>query len=237
MGLSSPSQLISAIIAINVVMFAVSILIDFRPSSLQFSPFHFLSPSNRSLFLLGSTGTIPVFEAGRWWTLVSANYLHGGLLHLLFNMLAFRQLAPLVMQEFGIYRAVSIYTLGGVAGFIISAFAGVLFTIGASAAVCALIGALLYYGKSRGGVYGQALFSQVGGWVVGIAIFGLLVPGINNWGHGGGLVAGLLLGYLLGYREKAGEKLSHKYLAMACIVVTVLVLLGSLINAARIVIF
>jgi len=44
-----------------------------------------------------------------------------------------------------------------------------------------LIGALLYYGKSRGGIFGQSLFKQLSGWVIGIGLFGLLVPGINNW--------------------------------------------------------
>lgn len=229
-SLTDGRQLISTLITINVVLFIFSILIDPRLSSMNLNPFSFLSPSSQSLFILGSTGTIPIFNLEKWWTLLAANYLHGGLMHIVFNMLALRQLAPLVIHEFGTYRTISIYTLGGVFGFFVSALAGVHYTIGASAAVCSLIGALLYYGKSRGGIYGQALFSQIGGWAFGIALFGFLFPGINNWGHGGGMVAGVVLGYFLGYREKKKESIRHKYLSMACVILTALVLFWSFLN-------
>lgn len=221
---------VRTIIYANVAMFVLLILVDPRPSSFNFSPFAFLSPSNNALLLFGSTGTIPLFQLERWWTLISANYLHGSLLHILFNMLAFSQLAPIVQREFGNNRMIVIYTLGGVAGYLLSSFAGVRFTIGASAAVCSLIGALLYYGKSRGGRFGQAVFSQIGGWAIGIALFGFLVPGINNWGHGGGMVAGALLGYLLGYREKRRESLLVNYLALACIAITTLTLIWAVVS-------
>ncbi|MBB1094396.1 rhomboid family intramembrane serine protease, partial [Rhodopseudomonas palustris] len=120
--------------------------------------------------------------------------------------------------------------LGGIGGFVLSTLAGVNFTIGASAAICSLIGALLYYGKSRGGIYGQNIFSQVGGWAIGIGIFGFLVPGIKNWGHGGGMLAGALLAYLLGYKDKKREKFRDKVLGMVCLGATGLVLLWSCLN-------
>jgi rhomboid protease GluP len=173
---------------------------------------------------LGATGTVPIKGLHRWWTLVSANYLHGSVLHLLFNMIAFRQLGFLALPEYGVYRMIVIYTLGGVAGFVVSFLAGVTLTIGASAAVCSLIGATLYYGKSRGGTYGQALYKQIGGWALGLFLFGLFVPGINNWAHGGGIFAGLVLGFFLGYQEKKQENFFHKSLAAGCVVLTVLIL-------------
>jgi rhomboid protease GluP len=236
-GISDGDQLVTTIITVNIVMFILSIVIDPRPGSLNFSPFNFLSPSNQSLLVLGSTGTIPVVQLHRWWSLMAANYLHGGLLHIVFTMLAIRQLAPLVIREFGINRMIILYTLGGVGGFFISTLAGVRFTIGASAALCSLIGALLYYGKSRGGIYGQNIFSQIGGWAIGIGIFGFMVPGINNWGHGGGMLAGALLGYLLGYTEKKREKFSHKVLAMTCLAATSLILLWSCLNGILFLLF
>jgi rhomboid protease GluP len=236
-GLSDGDRLVSMIIGANVMMFILSIIIDPRAGSLHLSPFQFLSPSNQSLLVLGSTGTIPVFQLDRWWSLMAANYLHGGLLHIVFNMLAFRQLAPLVIREFGINRMIILYTAGGVGGFLLSTLAGVRFTIGASAALCGLIGALLYYGKSRGGIYGQNIFSQIGGWAIGIGIFGFLVPGINNWGHGGGMLTGALLGYLLGYTERKRELFSHKVLAMICLASTGLILLWSVLNGVLFLLF
>jgi rhomboid protease GluP len=163
--------------------------------------------------VLGSTGTIPLFQLNRWWSLISASYLHGSLLHIVFNMIALHQLGPLIIREYGTPRMVAIYTLSGIGGFFVSALFGVRFTIGASAAVCGLIGAALYYGKSRGGTYGKAIYSQVGSWAIGIFIFGFMIPGINNWGHAGGMLSGALAGYLLGYKERSRLNISHRILS------------------------
>ena len=223
-GLSDKGSIISIILYTNIVYFILSLILFPRSSGLALNPLTFLSPSNKSLLLLGSTGTVAILELQRWWSLVSANYLHGGILHILFNMIALRQIGPLVIHEYGSQRMIVIYTLGGVAGFVLSFLAGVRFTIGASAAVCSLIGAILYYGKSRGGIYGRNLYSQIGGWAISIFVFGLIVPGINNWGHGGGMAAGALLGYILGYNEKKRENVRHKLLGSMCVVVTAAIL-------------
>ncbi len=223
-GFHHPDTLIKAIIGINVAIFAVCLLFNPLETRLSLNPLTALAPSDRSLMLLGATGTLPIDRFGRWWTLLSANYLHGGLLHILFNMLALRQLAQLAVREFGPYRMAAIYTIGGVSGFLASYLAGVLLTIGASAAVCSLMGALIYYGRSRGGIYGRIVYRQVGGWAVGVFLFGLVVPGINNWGHGGGLLAGILLALVLGYNEKKPESGGHRALAGVCAAATFLVL-------------
>ncbi|MCK5193307.1 MAG: rhomboid family intramembrane serine protease [Desulfobulbaceae bacterium] len=223
-GLSHQDKIISIIIYTNIGFYILSLVLFPRSSGLALNPLSFLSPSHKSLLVLGSTGTVAILELHRWWSLVSANYLHGGLLHILFNMMALRQIGPLVVREYGVSRMLAIYTLGGVGGFLLSFLAGVRFTIGASAAVCGLIGAILYYGKSRGGIYGRNLFSQIGGWAITIFVFGLIVPGINNWGHGGGMAAGALLGFLLGYREKKRENIRHKFLGASCVILTATVL-------------
>jgi len=123
-----------------------------------------------------------------------------------------------------VYRMFIIYALGGVIGFWVSYLASVPWTIGASASVCSLAGALLYYGKSRGGVYGRTIYKQIGIWVIILFIFGLLVPVINNWGHGGGIAAGIGLGFLLGYKERKQEKIFHKLLAGVCAILTIIIL-------------
>jgi len=93
------------------------------------------------------------------------------------------------------------------------------------------MGALLYYGKSRGGVYGHIIYKQISGWVLGIFLYGFFLPGINNWGHGGGILAGLLLGFLLGYREKHRENRFHKALFVLCGMTTVGVLIWAILSA------
>jgi rhomboid protease GluP len=226
-----PELFLKGLSGLNIAFFVLSLILNPGGMGMGMSPFGFLSPDNRSLLLLGATGVIPIEELHRWWSMVSASYLHGSLLHLIFNLIALRQIGPLIIQEYGLSRMFTIYTLGGIGGFLLSYLAGVAFTIGASAAVCALIGAALYYGKDRGGAYGRQVYQQVGGWALSIFVFGLLVPGINNWAHGGGMAAGFLCGLLLGYQEKSRELLRHKLIGAACALATILILLWAVVTA------
>jgi rhomboid protease GluP len=221
---------VMAILTVNVVFFLLSILINPAALGLSANPLTFLSPSDGSLFLLGATGTIPI-AYGRWWTLITASFLHGGILHIFFNMMALRQLAPFVLDAFGLYRFAILYVWTSIAGFFLSFVAGIPFTIGASAPICGLIGAILYYGKSRGGFYGEQIYRQAMGWVVSLVIFGLFFPGINNWAHGGGLVSGVLIAFLTGYHERKTERFIHRFLGTVSILITVAVLVWALIQA------
>ncbi|MDY6951879.1 MAG: rhomboid family intramembrane serine protease [Thermodesulfobacteriota bacterium] len=230
-GYLDGETIVRSIIYANVAMYVVSILLNPAQLGLSANPFTLFSPSDKALLLLGATGSIPIGRLHRWWTLVSASYLHGGILHIFFNMVVLRQIGPLVVREYGVHRMAILYTLGGVIGFWVSYLVGIPLTIGASAAVCSLIGATLYYGKSRGGMYGQAIYRQVGGWVIALFFFGFIVPGINNWAHGGGIGAGILVGFLLGYEEKAGENAFHRALATGCFLVTVVILLWAVVSA------
>src|SRR5213592_2285300 len=72
-----------------------------------------LSPSIQSLFLFGASGAVPVFRFGRWWTVLSAAWLHGGVLHIAFNMMWVRDLAPPTARFYGPGRTVIIYTVSG----------------------------------------------------------------------------------------------------------------------------
>ena len=170
-AVNDTDRIVKAVIYSNIAMYIISILLNPAASNFSFDPFSFLSPGRDSLFLLGGTGTVPINNYGRWWTLVSASYLHAGLLHILFNMIVLNQMGRFITREYGVNRAIIIYTVSGIAGYVVSYAAGVGFTIGASAAVCGLIGAALYFGKSRGGTYGQMVYKQVGGWVIGIFYF------------------------------------------------------------------
>ncbi len=220
------------IIYLNIAFYIVSLLFGSHTRESFMNPLSVLSPSNDALFDLGATGVIPIVGYGRWWTLISASFLHGGILHIFFNMAALSQVGPFVLAEFGFSRFVIIYLASGAMGFLLSLVAGIPFTIGASASICGLIGAIIYYGKSRGGFYGSMIYRQAMGWVIGLILFGFLVPEINNWAHGGGLVAGIVFAFILGYEEKRAENTFHRMLAAACILGTVAILLWALIQAA-----
>ena len=85
-----------------------------------------LAPSPEMLFRFGASGAIPVFRFDRWWTIFSAGWLHGGLLHIFFNVLWVRQLAPETAELYGPGRTVIIYTVSGAAGFALSSVMGLL---------------------------------------------------------------------------------------------------------------
>jgi rhomboid protease GluP len=169
-------------------------------------PMSMLSPSSGSLFLFGASGAVPVYDYHRWWTVLSASWLHGSLLHILFNMLWVRQLAPATARLYGPGRMMLIYLGSGVAGFLLSstvgAFGGFLptflrgadLTIGASASIFGLLGALVYYGR-RGG--STALGQQAWTWAVVLFVFGFIMPGIDNFAHLGGFLGGYGLSRLL----------------------------------------
>ena len=111
------------------------------------NPMAALSPAPLAKLLFGASGAVPVFQYGMWWTVLSAGWLHGGVLHLLFNMMAVRNLAPPTADIYGAPRMIIIYSMGSVGGFLLSSFAG-LFNIplfGAlphSGRVCAIFGLL-----------------------------------------------------------------------------------------------
>ncbi len=218
----NPQLALKTIISINVGMYLISLLLNQGLPGATQGMFGSLTPDQESLLTLGATGTVPVLQLGRIWSLINAGYLHGGVMHILFNMIAVYQLFPVTAREYGTSRTITIYCFGGLAGFILSVLAGVPITIGASAPVCGLIGALLYYGKSRGGSWGEAVSREVMGWIISLALFGFIFPGINNWGHAGGIAGGVATAFVLRYRERQPENARHQFIAALCVAVTLL---------------
>jgi rhomboid protease GluP len=197
--------------------------------------FSFLGPGTRTLYLFGASGAFPMFIAGRWWTVLSAGWLHAGLLHILFNMLWVRQLGPAAADIYGGARMIIIYTIGSVAGFALSSFAGgyvaipflsgAQFTIGASAPIFALLGALVHYGRRSGS---SAVHSEALGYAVALFVFGLIMPGVDNFAHAGGFVGGYLAGVWLDPLKR--ERLDHFVGAAICLVLTALAILWSIVS-------
>jgi len=197
----------------------------------------FFSPSRRALFLFGESGAVPVFGAGRWWTVLSAGWLHAGALHILFNMLALRQIAPACASLFGPGRMVIIYTAGSVAGFALSSFAGAyfpgvfqggLFTVGASAAISGLVGAILAYGHRSGSSQARSYAMQV---IIQLVFIGFLMPGIDNYAHAGGLAGGTAVARLLDPMKP--ERIDHIVIALGCLAASLLSIVVSVIHGQQ----
>lgn len=209
------------VIAVCVATYVLALLLDPWAALRPRGPFDILAPSGRALLSLGMTGGFAM-AAGWWWTLLTAIYLHGSLLHLVFNVLWINQLGPAVEEVYGRARLALIFTASGVAGFLVSNWVGGGLTIGASGAIFGLLGAMVAYGRSRGGVFGMAVFRQYWQWSLILFVMGFLMPGVNNLAHAGGFLGGYLAGALMGHGEQRAEGTGLRVAAFVSVAVTVL---------------
>lgn len=200
--------------------------------------FGMLAPAGLIVRAFGASGAVPVFIDGMWWTILSAGWLHGSALHILFNMMWVRQLGPAVADIYGAARMVIIYTIAGVVGFLISSLAGYYLggipvpflrgagtTLGASAPIFGLLGALVHYGR-RGGsslVGGQALQDAII-----LFVMGLVMSGVDNYAHAGGFAGGYAASMWLDPLKR--ERMDHFVGAVACLAATALAIIASLIS-------
>jgi rhomboid protease GluP len=217
------------------VLYILSLLLSGSSMMPYGGGLNILLPSQMAIILLGASGGFPVFALGRWWTVISANWLHGSLLHIVFNMMWVRDLAPVVADVYGPGRMVIIYTAAGVCGFALSSvsmflprlpfLSGAGLTLGASAAVFGLLGALVYYGRRTGSslVRGEAVR-----YAVILGVMGLIIPGVDNFAHAGGFFGGYLAGRLLDPMKP--ERIDHIFVAVICLAAAVLSILASVIT-------
>src|SRR5438093_12123302 len=201
-------------------LYVLSLILDPLASLRPSGPFELFSPSQRALIDLGMSGAIP-WRHGRWWTIFTAIYLHGSLLHILFNVLWIRQLGPAVEEIYGPARLVFIFTVAGAAGFVASNTFNVWFTVGASGSIFGLLGAIIAYARKRGGAFGRLVLQQYGQWALILFISGFLLAGVNNFAHAGGFVGGYAAGLGLSLAERRAESTLDWLLAAAAIAVTV----------------
>jgi len=234
-GLASGDAFVPFVIVACSVLYGLCLLVGFNATSGGLMGL--LSPSMEAVSAFGASGQVPIFEWGRWWTPLSASWLHGSLLHILFNMMWIRQLAPAVIRMFGAGRAVLIYLLAGVSGFVLTSTVGNVLpglprilmgapiTLGASASIFGLFGALIVYGKRTGS---NALSRQVWTWVGFIVVIGLVLPGIDNWAHLGGFGGGYLAANV--FDPLKPERPDHLVAALVGLALSVLAVVVSLVH-------
>jgi rhomboid protease GluP len=198
------------------------------------NPFGLLSAHPDINLMLGASGAMPVFGLHMWWTVLSAGWLHSGIIHILLNMAWIRNLGPAAADLFGGSRMVIIYTLGSVGGFVLSSVAGAFIgiprfgahqTVGASAPIFGLLGALMHYGRRSGS---SMVYTEARGYAVAMIVFGLLFPGVDNAAHLGGFAGGYLGSIWLDPLKR--ERTDHMLLAVVCLVATALSIIASIVK-------
>ena len=206
---------------VSIAAYVASLLLNPRAAMHLSNPLDLLAPGGAALDAVGMTGAY-AWARGRWWTLFTAIYLHGSLLHILFNLLWINQLAPAVEELYGRSRLILIFTAAGVVGFVASNWIGIAFTIGASGSIFGLLGAMVAYGRRRGGTFGVAILRQYGQWALVLFVLGFLMAGVNNFAHAGGFVGGYLTAMALGHAEGQREGSTIQLAATAAILLTAL---------------
>lgn len=219
------------VIGASTILYALTLFAS-GPNIINMNPMSLLAPSQQSLLRFGASGALAVFGLGWWWTVLSATWLHGNLLHILFNMMWVRDLGPVVVDLYGAPRAILVYVVAGVSGFLMSSalgylnlpipiFHGALLTVGASASIFGLLGALVHYGR-RGGsslIHGQAL-----NYAIILFIMGIIMPGVDNTAHAGGFLGGYAMSAFFGpFTRERGDHLIVALVSLAATLVAVLV--------------
>jgi membrane associated rhomboid family serine protease len=139
----------------------------------------------------------PLVVQGQWWRLFTAVFLHAGLWHLMFNVIALQQIGPMCEQIFGRTRMLFYFMLTAVVANVgYQFFGGDVVSVGASGGLMGLIGLAGGWGQKEGSGFGLAVRNQMVKWAVYTIGFGFFI-GANNIAHLGGFVCGFLIGFLV----------------------------------------
>lgn len=141
-------------------------------------------------------------RAGELWRFLTPALLHASVPHILFNMYALVSFGTGLERYFGRWRFLMLYALGAFTGNVLSFILSSGYSVGASTAIFGLVGAegVFLYQNRRwfGGQFGRAIGNVI--FIVAINLFLGLSPGIDNWGHIGGLLGGLMFTWFAGPR-------------------------------------
>jgi len=224
--LGSDLGFVPLVLGASAVLYVLTLLASGRNLQIMGGGFNILAPSAPALLAFGASGGYPVFQMGSWWTVLSATWLHGSFLHILFNMMWVRDIGPSTADVVGPARTIIIYVVSGVCGFLLSSIAsvylpplpllrGAQLTVGASASIFGLLGALVHYGRKSGSSYIHAQAKQ---WALIMFIYGLIMPGIDNFAHAGGFMGGYVTSAF--FNPLTHEKGDHLLVAVVLLLLT-----------------
>ena len=208
------------ILLINFGLYVATTLYSMRSDN----PGGWGSIDGRTLFLFGAKFGPAIVGGGQWWRLVTAGFLHGGMLHILMNSWVLFEQGALVEEVFGPSRMWVIYFAATVGGFFVSTLLHpVALSVGASAGIFGLIGAMLALAITSKSSMALALRGMYMRWIVYGLLFSLL-PGIDMGAHICGLVSGFGVAYIAGQPRYVGSPIDQAWRVASwiCVALTVL---------------
>ncbi|KAL8167886.1 hypothetical protein V2J09_009385 [Rumex salicifolius] len=217
--------LIPLFVVANVVTFIITMYVNNCPlyslsciapklGRFSFQPFKenpLLGPSAVTLQKMGALDVSKVIHEHQGWRLISCMWLHGGVFHLLANMLSLLVIGIRMEREFGCVKIGILYVIAGLGGSLLSAlFNRSNISVGASGALFGLLGAMLSELITNWSIYtNKAIGFQVASFVMllFIIVINLAVgtlPHMDNFAHIGGFTSGFLLGFVFLIRPQYG---------------------------------
>ena len=162
-----------------------------------------------SLLYFGANSSLLV-RSGEIFRLITYMFLHAGFIHIFLNMYSLYIVGTKVEDFFGKWKYIIIYLFSGICGGLLSIGLNQnVISVGASGAIFGLFGALIYFGYTYRGYVGAIIKSQIVPIVIYNLIIGFFIPGIDMWGHVGGLFAGMLTANMLGTIENKKYNFSN----------------------------
>lgn len=218
-GLISPAHFTTAIILlINVGFYIATVIYSMKAGNSD----AFLNIDPDTLLEFGAKFRGYIL-AGQQWRLITAGFLHGGLLHIGMNMWVLWDVGAQVEEIYGTARLLVVYWVGSVLGFVFSTLWSPYLSIGASAGLMGLIGAMIAVGVHHRSALGAAIRGQYIRWTIYMLIIGIL-PGlhIDNAAHIGGLAGGFGIAYTAGLPRAPGSWVERvwRIAAYVCVLIT-----------------
>lgn len=160
----------------------------------------------------------PSIRDGQIFRVLTGTLLHGGIMHLFFNMYSLYVLGSQLEGFFGKFKFILIYLFSAICGSFLSiTFGQGAHSVGASGAIFGLMGSLLYFGYYYRVYLGQVVKSQILPLIIVNLIVGATMPNIDNWAHIGGLIGGAAMTMAIGVKDKSStfEKVNGWVIAIA----------------------
>jgi rhomboid protease GluP len=183
----------TVLLIVNIIMFAAELMGTLHAGKLGGLSILW-GMDGETMFRLGSSFGPSVIVDHQWYRLITAMFLHGGLIHIGFNMMVLLDVGPVVEELYGSARYLFIYILSGALGFALSMFFHP--AIGASGALMGLIGVLIAATTKRTSLEAKALRSRLISWAISVFVMGYFIHA-DNVAHFGGLATGFLCGKIM----------------------------------------
>lgn len=145
-----------------------------------------------------------LIKEGQIYRLLTCTFLHGGIMHIFFNMYSLYAVGPFIEEAYGKVRFILIYLFAGITGSIFSYLFSNSVSVGASGAIFGLLGAILLFGIKKRDNVSEKFFLNIL-FVIGVNLFfGFSQQNIDNFGHIGGIIGGLIISFIIFPRKKEG---------------------------------